>query len=192
MYVPDRFYQHFPLDNQPSYDLSNNQRRAFLMPIICEACNCPCDVIQVDDPCVNTAGGNLGYQPSHGESACCRAHYRVENDYGQTTNSPPPTKMDPAGAKSDLAADRCHVCGNSYSDGNHNVLKPKDAVLMFPAIGCNQTCLGWKNGVRATWNIWKGVEQKAFFHSDDESAQQAYKANRAVIKHIRNFLEENL
>jgi hypothetical protein len=44
---------------------------------ICNKCGQECDVISIDDPCVNDAGANLGYQPSHGESACCRTQYTM-------------------------------------------------------------------------------------------------------------------
>jgi len=44
---------------------------------ICNKCGQACDVISVDDSCLNAAGANLGYQPSHGESACCRTQYTM-------------------------------------------------------------------------------------------------------------------
>jgi hypothetical protein len=44
---------------------------------VCNKCNQPCDVFSMDDSCLNDAGANLGYQPSHGESWCCRAGYTM-------------------------------------------------------------------------------------------------------------------
>lgn len=44
---------------------------------ICNKCQQPCDVISVDDSCLNDAGASLGYQPSHGESWCCKTGYTM-------------------------------------------------------------------------------------------------------------------
>ena len=47
---------------------------------VCNKCGKECDVIQVDDSCLNDAGAQLGYQPSHGESWCCRAGYTITEE----------------------------------------------------------------------------------------------------------------
>ena len=48
--------------------------------IVCNKCGKACDVNIVDDLCVNDAGALMGYQPTHGESACCRAGYTITEE----------------------------------------------------------------------------------------------------------------
>lgn len=50
---------------------------------ICNKCQQPCTVIEVDDPCWDHTGANLGYQPSHGESDCCRTDYTISKFFQQ-------------------------------------------------------------------------------------------------------------
>ena len=47
---------------------------------VCNKCGKACDVNIVDDSCLNDAGAQLGYQPTHGESACCRAGYTITEE----------------------------------------------------------------------------------------------------------------
>jgi len=171
---------------EPASLLHALARRTALMPAICNKCGQPCDVIEIDDPCWNEAGASLGYQPSHGESFCCRAHYHMEPANGQTIDTPPPPVLDTAGSQSNCDPGRCCICGDH---GGPNNLIPADALMMHPASGCHQACIGQRNGVWYTWMLWHGVGQKRRAHSDQNSAEQAYEANCAIANFFHRTIK---